>query len=47
MTYNFKEGNMTRFNKKGAEAITDLLLEELKLAIPDLATYSKAAAPAE
>ena len=47
MTYNFKEGDKTHFNKKGAEAITDLLLEELKTVVPELATYLKVAGPAE
>ena len=45
MTYNFKEGDKTHFNKKGAEAITDLILEELKSVVPELAPYLKVAAP--
>ncbi len=47
MTYNFKEGDKTHFNKKGAEAITDLILEELKAAVPELAAYLKVAVHAE
>ena len=41
MTYNFKEGDKTHFNRKGAEAITDLILTELKAAVPELAAYLK------
>ena len=44
MAYNFKEGDKTHFNKKGAEAITGLILEELKTAVPELAAYVKAVA---
>jgi hypothetical protein len=47
MSYNFKEGDKTHFNKKGAEAITEVILEELKTAVPELATYLKAAVPAK
>ena len=47
MTYNFKEGDKTHFNRKGAEAVTDLILEELKTVVPELTTYLKVAAPAE
>lgn len=47
MTYNFKEGDKTHFNEKGAEAITDLILEELKTAVPELATYLKVAGTAQ
>lgn len=47
MTYNFKEGDKTHFNRKGAEAITDLILEELKTAVPELAPYLKVAGPSE
>ena len=41
MTYIFKEGAKTHFNKKGAKAITDLVLEELKAVAPELAEYLK------
>ncbi len=41
MTYNFKEGDKTHFNKKGAEAITDLILKELTAVVPELAAYLK------
>lgn len=47
MAYNFKEGDKTHFNRKGAEAITTLILEELKKAVPELAAYVKVAGPAE
>ena len=47
MTYNFKEGDKTHFNQKGAEAIADLILEELKTVVPELATYVKVAEAAE
>ena len=47
MTYNFKEGDKTHFNRKGAEAVTDLILEELKTVVPELTTYLKVAATAE
>ena len=47
MAYNFKEGDLTHFNKKGAEAITDLILEELKTALPELAVYLKTPVPSE
>ena len=43
MAYNFKEGDKTHFNRKGAEAITGLILEELKTAVPKLAAYLKVA----
>ena len=46
MTYNFKEGDLTHFNRKGAEAIAGLILEELKTVLPDVASYVKVAVPA-
>jgi pectinesterase len=45
MTYNFKEGDKTHFNRKGAKAIAGLILEELKTVVSELATYVKAAMP--
>jgi lysophospholipase L1-like esterase len=36
MTYNFKEGDRTHFNEKGGQAITDLILGELKKVAPEL-----------
>jgi len=39
MTYNFKEGDRTHFNKKGGQAIVDLILPELKKVVPKLAPY--------
>ena len=47
MTYNFKEGDKTHFNRRGAEAITDLILEELEAVVPGLAAYLKVAVHAE
>jgi lysophospholipase L1-like esterase len=47
MTYNFIEGDKTHFNKKGAEAITDLIIEELKTTVPELAVYLKAGKPVD
>jgi lysophospholipase L1-like esterase len=47
MTYNFKEGDKTHFNRKGAEAITDLIIEELKTTVPELAVYLKAGKPVD
>ena len=41
MTFNPKEGDATHFNRKGADAITDLILRELKTAVSDLAPYIK------
>ena len=41
MTYNFNEGDMTHFCKKGAEVITDLIIEEMKAAVPELTEYLK------
>lgn len=41
MTYNFKEGDNTHFNKKGAKAITHLILKELNTVVPELAAYLK------
>ncbi|MFC1601896.1 GDSL-type esterase/lipase family protein, partial [Candidatus Sumerlaeota bacterium] len=38
MTYNFKDGDRTHFNKKGGQAITDLILPELKKVAPELTT---------
>ena len=46
MTYNFKEGDTTHFNRKGAEAISGLLLEELESVLPELATYVRKVEPA-
>lgn len=36
MSYNWKDGDVTHFNRKGAEAITDLILTELKTIIPEI-----------
>ena len=41
MTFNLEEGDTTHFNQKGAEAITDLILKELKTVAKDLASYIK------
>lgn len=47
MTYNFKEGDLTHFNREGAEAIAGLILEELTTVLPDVASYVKVSEPAE
>jgi pectinesterase len=47
MTYNFKEGDKTHFNRKGAEAITELIIKELKTAVPELVVYLKRSKPAD
>ena len=41
MAYNFNEGDQTHFKRKGTEAITDLILPELKKIIPELDAYLK------
>ena len=41
MTYNFVESDNTHFSKKGSEAITDLIIEEIKTALPELSEYLK------
>ena len=46
MTYNFAEGDTTHFNETGAEAITDLIIEELATNLPELASYLKVPVPA-
>lgn len=45
MAYNWKQGDTTHFNRKGTEAITDLILPELKKIIPELGAYLKEAEP--
>ena len=47
MSYNFKEGDTTHFNRKGAEAITELILEELKTVVPEIATSLNVEVPVE
>ncbi len=37
--YNFKETDKTHFSKKGATAISALLISELKAVVPELASY--------
>lgn len=41
MAFNPKEGDATHFNPKGAEAIADLIIQQLKPASKDLARYLK------
>ena len=41
MTYNFVQSDNTHFSKKGSEAITDLIIEEIKTAFPELSEYLK------
>lgn len=40
-TFNPKEGDRTHYNKKGAEAIASLVIEELKTVAPDLSVHLK------
>ena len=47
MTYNFTEGDKTHFSKKGAEAITDLIIKELENAVPELAKFLKSSEPVD
>jgi pectinesterase len=44
MAFNLKKGDVTHFNQKGAEAISELIIGELKLVAPDLCTHLKSAA---
>ena len=37
-TYNFEKTDTTHFSKKGAKAIADLIITELRVAVPELAT---------
>lgn len=39
MSYNFREGDKTHFNQKGAEAITNLILKEIESAVPELCVW--------
>lgn len=39
--YNFNESDRTHFSRKGAQAIADLILKELKIVAPELAAYLK------
>lgn len=41
MTFNPKKGDTTHFNKKGAEAITDLIIKEIKIVATDLYAHLK------
>jgi lysophospholipase L1-like esterase len=41
MSDNFKEGDKTHFNRKGAEAITDLILKEIETAVPKISAWLK------
>lgn len=45
MSYNYAEGDKTHFNPKGARAIADLIIPELKRQIPELAVCFAAATP--
>jgi hypothetical protein len=47
MTYNFTEGDKTHFNKKGAEAITDLIIKELETEVQELADFLKSGEPVD
>lgn len=46
MAFNPKKDDRTHFNAKGAEAITDLILPELKRSVPDLYRHLKEPAKA-
>jgi len=41
MAYNFKEGDKTHFNRKGAEAIAELIRPALAKAVPELSAVLK------
>jgi len=41
MTFNLEEGDTTHFNRKGAAAIADLIIRELKVVVRDLDPYMK------
>jgi lysophospholipase L1-like esterase len=41
MTYNFEGEDKTHFSKKGAEAITNLIIEEIAIVVPKLNEYLK------
>jgi pectinesterase len=41
MSYNFKEGDTTHFNHKGAQAITDLIVEEMNSVLPQITKHLK------
>ena len=47
MSYNFKEDDRTHFNRKGAQAIADLIINELKIVVPEMAGYITAVKAAE
>lgn len=40
-TYNFEGTDITHFSEKGAKAIADLIVNELKTVVPELAAYLK------
>ena len=39
MSYNFKAGDTTHFNEKGAQAIAAIVIEEVKSILPEVALY--------
>jgi pectinesterase len=39
MQFNFKEGDFTHFNEKGAVAMADLVIQELQVQVPELQRY--------
>ena len=41
MTFNLEDGDTTHLNEKGAEAIADLIMNDLKFAVRELNTYLK------
>ncbi len=44
MTFNLKKGDITHFNQRGGEAISDLVIGELQLVAPDLSAHLKSPA---
>jgi lysophospholipase L1-like esterase len=41
MEYNFTPEDNTHFSEKGAEAVTDLIIEEIRIVVPELKEYIK------
>ncbi|WP_246151482.1 rhamnogalacturonan acetylesterase [Rubripirellula reticaptiva] len=41
MKFNFKEGDLTHFNRMGGAVIADLVIKELQSAVPKLTSYVK------
>ncbi|QDT66386.1 rhamnogalacturonan acetylesterase [Calycomorphotria hydatis] len=41
MTFNPKEGDVSHFNEKGAEVITDLIIKQMVIVVPELSEHLK------